>query len=238
MRKISFPGGYRFRRFDGEPRDKLISLEAPAKVFIPLSQGFGSSLKPLVKEGDKVSAGQTIARDDNIISSPIHSSVSGVVTSITEKNYFNREIYMAAIKTNGPQECKALEGASREWNKLPAPKIEELLYLSGATALDREGIPTHFRSSLINPEDVVDLIIHGVGSEAYNISLNTLLGGRNIYDFVEGIKILKVIMPKAKVHLALNKNEGQIIEKIKKLTTSFDNFFINSKALTPLEVII
>ena len=207
MRAKTFSGGYKFQRFDSCVQNELITLGNPDEVVIPLSQGFGTPSKSLVQVGDKVYAGQIIARDDDKISSPIHSSVEGTVLKIQKINYFKREVDMVFIKTINGSNSKKIEGATDKWDKLSNEKIEKLLYESGVTSLDREGIPTHSKSAIITPEEIEDLIIHGVGSEAYNLSLSVLLKGKNLFNFVEGIKILKKIMPKARIHLAINRDE-------------------------------
>lgn len=222
----TFPGGYSFKGFKGQPKDELISLGAPSKVIIPLSQGFGTFLGPLVKVGDNVHAGQIIARDDNKISSPAHSSINGKVVGIEKMNYFKREVTMAIIEGQGKEELERIEGHVQQWEKLSREQIEKILYVSGVTSLGREGIPTRFKTSIIGPWEVEDLIIHGVSSEIYNTSLELLLKGKDLYKFVEGIKILKKVMPQAVVHLALNKEKRSILEKVKKLTTSLDRFKI------------
>jgi len=224
VKEKTFRGGYSFKRFVGQPSEELAALAVPRKVMIPLAQGFGSPLEPQVKVGDKVAAGQIIARDDSKISSPIHASISGKVVGIEKRNYFKREVTMVMIEGDGAEDFQRLEGYSSNWEKLPSELLEELLYKSGVTSLDRQGIPTRFKSSLISPREVEDLIIHGIESEAYNTSLEVLLRGKGLYAFVEGIKILKTIMPQAKVHLALNRNRKEIIERVKKLTTNLENF--------------
>lgn len=227
MKAKTFPGGFWFRKYRGQPVDTLINIGVPSQVIIPLSQGFGSSCEPLVKKGDMVKAGQIIARDDASISSPIHSSANGNVRAVVKMNYFKREVGMVVIDTDGTDSIERLDGHSPAWEKLSAEQLEELLYLSGVTALDREGIPTRFRSSIIMPEEVEDLIIHGACSETYNISLELLLKGKNLFNFVNGIKILKKIMSKAHVHLALSKEKTDLIEKIQKLVSHMENFTIH-----------
>jgi Na(+)-translocating NADH:ubiquinone oxidoreductase A subunit len=222
----TFSGGYKFKRFQGQAQDRLDNLESPLSVAIPLFQGFGVSLEPKVSVGDKVSAGQIIASNDAKISSPVHSSISGRVSAIKKMNYFKREVTMVVIEADGSDDYKKLEGFSSRWGKLSSQQIQELLYKSGVTSLDREGIPTSFKTSIIGPNEVEDLIIHGVSSEAYNISLKVLLSGKNLFNFVEGIKILKKVMPKARVHLALSCKERKILERIKKLATGLDNLNI------------
>lgn len=216
----SFKGGYKFISFSGQPKNDLIEIDIPDKVIIPLRQGFGAEVKPLVKKGDRVFAGQIIGRDDDSISSPVHSSVNGIVEEVKKMNYFKREVTMVVIKSDKTKGYRNIEGCSADWEEMPNEKIEQILYLSGVTSLDREGIPTRFKSSIISPSDVKSLIIHGVGSEPYNISLDVLLGGKKLLHFVEGIKILKKIIPNAKVRLALNSHRRRLLEEVNKLTSN------------------
>ena len=64
--------------------------EKPIKVkrlVIALLQHIGAPAKPIVEKGDKVSAGQLIAKPaDDALSVGIHASLSGTVTQVTEKN--------------------------------------------------------------------------------------------------------------------------------------------------------
>ncbi|MDP2938906.1 MAG: 4Fe-4S dicluster domain-containing protein [Candidatus Omnitrophota bacterium] len=216
----SFKGGYKFINFSGQPKNDLIELAIPEKVIIPLRQGFGTEVKPLVKKGDMVFAGQIIGRDDEGVSSPVHSSVNGIVEDVKKMNYFKREVTMVVIKSDRTRDYHKIEGYCANWEQLDNEKIEKLLYLSGVTSLDREGIPTRFKSSIISSSDVKSLIIHGVGSEPYNISLDVLLGQKKLLHFVEGIKILKKIIPNAKVRLALNSHRKRLLEEVNKLTSN------------------
>ena len=65
--------------------------------------------------------------------------------------------------------------------------------MSGVTALDKGGIPSDNLSSVISPDEVENVIIHGAGSEAYNLSLSVLWEGKKLFNFIEGMKILKKV---------------------------------------------
>ena len=56
------------------------------KVRILLGQHIGAPASAVVKEGDKVQAGDVIAQPGNGLSVAIHASISGVVTEVTEKH--------------------------------------------------------------------------------------------------------------------------------------------------------
>ncbi|MFA4842518.1 MAG: 4Fe-4S dicluster domain-containing protein [Candidatus Omnitrophota bacterium] len=219
----TFKGGYRFKNYTGQAAAILQEAKIPSRVTIPLRQGFSTEVKPLVGIGDKVFAGQIIGRDDSSISSPVHSSVNGVVEGIKKFNYFKREIGMVIIRaTDESKEVRRLSGYAAEWWKLSNEQIEELIYLSGISSLDKEGIPTRFKSSIISTSDVKDLIIHGIGSEPYNISLELLLERKNFLHFFDGVKILKRIMPKCKVHLAINAHKRKLVEQLMKLSCELE----------------
>jgi Na(+)-translocating NADH:ubiquinone oxidoreductase A subunit len=211
----------------GQTRDTFAFSEVPARVMIPLLQGFGLPVTPTVEPGDRVYAGQIIGRDDKGISSPVHSSINGQVISIEKTNYFKREMSMVVIEGDVSGEYQRIEGHSAEWEKLSSEEIESLLYESGVTSLDREGIPTRFKTSVILPDEVENIIIHWAGSEIYNLSLDILLKGRSLYNFVQGLRILSRIMPRARVHIALNKEKKHIIERIEKLTSQLAKFTIH-----------
>lgn len=219
----SFKGGYEFRNYIGQAAPVLLEPQIPSRVIIPLNQGFGTEVKPQVKIGDHVFAGQVIARDDTVVCSPIHSSVNGVVEDIRRRNYFKRQVSMVLIRTtDSSREISRLSGYRPQWQELTNDKIEELVYSCGISSLDREGIPTHFKSSVISPEDVKHLIIHAVNSEPYNTSLDLLLRDANILNFFEGVKILKKIMPNSRVHLAINSRKRTIIEQLVKLSSQLE----------------
>ena len=58
----------------------------PKKVKINLTQSIGAPAVPCVKISDKVKLGDVIATaQENALSLPIHSSIDGIVTDITEK---------------------------------------------------------------------------------------------------------------------------------------------------------
>lgn len=219
----TFKGGFKFKRYIGQAKPVTVVNVIPSKVIIPLRQGFGTEVKPQVKVGDAVFAGQVIARDDNSISSPVHSSVNGIVEEIKRMNYFKRDINMVVIRTTNPSpDIPRFADYSQEWWKKENAELEKLIYISGVSSLDREGIPTRFKSSIISPDEVKHLIVHGVGSEPYNLSLGQLLEGKSLLHFFEGVKILKRIMPNCRVHLAVNAHQRKIIEQLEKLSSELE----------------
>ena len=216
----TFRGGYRFENFAGQPEGKIVSLPAPQTVIIPLRQGFGDEVQPVVKAGDRVKAGQIIGVDDGNISSPVHATISGHVRELPKKNYFRKDVTFVVIDGDGADESEDVGGPDyKNWESYTDEELESKLYLSGVTGLGKSGIPTRYRSSVIMPGDVEHLIIHGIGSEVYNVSVDRILEGRKMFAFVEGIRILKKLLPRAGVFLALNNGEKKLVEELRALTS-------------------
>ena len=59
-------------------------MTAPEYVYIPTSMHIGAPAEPIVKVGDSVKVGTLIAEQKGFISSPVHSSVSGTVSEISD----------------------------------------------------------------------------------------------------------------------------------------------------------
>ena len=207
-------GGCSFSGFQGYPLPRLEEESIPEKAIILLRQGISANLSPRVKKGDKVKAGEIIARNDDLLSSPIHASISGEVEEIKTISYQGQEIEAVVIRSDGSWEWKTLQGHSGNWEELSPEKIEELIYLSGASSLDREGVPTRFRSSFISPEDVEEVIIEGLECEPYSISLSFLLEGERLKHFQDGIRILKKILSRARFHIVLEKKRERLAEEL------------------------
>ena len=226
----NFQRGYEFKNFGGQPEEELIRLEIPARVTIPLAQGVGGEVAAVIKPGQKVGAGQIIGRDDELVSSPVHSSVNGEVVDIARIDHLGRETGAVIIDSDGTDGWQKIQGCSSAWEELPAKKIGELIYLSGASSAGKTGIPTAFNSSTITPEEVEDVIIQGVGSEVHNLSLEVLLQDERLSFFVEGVKILRKMMVKARFHLVLDRAQKSLVDKISQLLPTEDLIGISTVA--------
>ncbi|MHA2265367.1 MAG: 4Fe-4S dicluster domain-containing protein, partial [Candidatus Thorarchaeota archaeon] len=222
-----FSRGYEFRNFEGQPEDKLIQIEIPRSVTIPLRQGFGNEVAPLVEPDQKVAAGEIIGRDDESVSSPVHSSVNGRVVRIERIDYLGRETGVIFIESDRARDWKRLKGYSSKWEDLSPERIDELIYLSGTSSSGRAGIPTRFNSSVIASDEVESVIIQGVDSEVHNLSLDVLLQSGRLLHFIEGLKILKKVMARARFHLALRRSQKSLLGEVSQslLTENSINFF-------------
>ncbi|MFR8126658.1 MAG: hypothetical protein ACLU8J_07035 [Acutalibacter sp.] len=60
------------------------TMPPPEKVILPMQQHIGAPCIPTVKKGDHVYVGTVVGDSDAYVSAPVHASVSGTVTEITQ----------------------------------------------------------------------------------------------------------------------------------------------------------
>jgi electron transport complex protein RnfC len=92
-----------FKRGVNPPKNKHHTNKLPITEILPepgehmryaLKQHIGEPCVPVVKTGERVYTGQKIADSDARISSPVHSSVSGIVRGFTDTmTVFGRASY-------------------------------------------------------------------------------------------------------------------------------------------------
>ena len=70
--------------FKHSAESETVKLPMPDKVVISMAQHLGAPCTPTVKVGDKVKIGDVIGSSEAAMSAPVHSSISGTVTAITD----------------------------------------------------------------------------------------------------------------------------------------------------------
>ncbi|MBM3331309.1 4Fe-4S dicluster domain-containing protein [candidate division WOR-3 bacterium] len=210
----TFGGGLRFRHYAGQPQADVETPGLPRRVVIPMLQGYGVPLEPLVKPGERVFAGQVIGRDDATVSSPVHATISGTVAQITRVTVRGREVAAAIIDGDGTDAWTRLDGASPDWQSLGPETIEDLLYRSGVTGLAREGIPTRYRSAVIGPESVRHVIVTLVGADVFKPNPAVLLGESELPGFATGLAILGRVLPNAGFHVAVSDEASVLVRSL------------------------
>jgi len=189
----------------GDYGDFVEKVELPDKVIIPLKQGFSAETDCLVIKGERVRAGQIIGRDDHTWSSPVHSSINGVVEHFATFTEGAEPHYGVLIRRDHSDErgYTPLPGAGSA-DKSPY-EIGDLLYLAGVTALGSSGIPSSHHTSDLDLKDVKSLVVNGLSGEPFSLPQEQLLYGRE-KEFMTGLSLLmKLLGLEDDVHIVLKK---------------------------------
>lgn len=142
----------------------------PPQLVLPLSQHAGAAANPVVRVGDRVLRGQTIAQGEGYVSLPVHASSSGTVTAIEDRAVPHPSGLMApciVIDTDGRDEPLATPEwpATADWQTLTPEQLRERVRIAGIAGLGGAAFPSHIK---LNPGRPIDLLIlNGAECEPY-----------------------------------------------------------------------
>lgn len=193
----------------------------PARVKIPMSMTMGAPCQPLVKAGDTVKVGQKIGDSDAAFSVPIHSSVSGTVTAVSDYRTVSGTVCKAVeIETDGQQTVSEEVKPPVVTDK---DSFIQAVRESGACGLGGAGFPTHIK---LNPKTPVDtLVINAAECEPY-ITADYREMIENSADVIGGIKLVQSQLGIKSVKLAIEANKPEAIKKFTKMAEDDDSIDI------------
>ena len=193
---------------------KVKFLPVPTEVNIPMSMHSGTPAKPVVRLGDVVKVGQLIGEAAGFVSAPIHSSVSGVVKSINERDLITgKEATSITITSDGKQEL---------YEGLTPPTVTTLQEFldavkdSGSAGLGGAGFPTAAKLTIKDIDKLDYILINGAECEPYATSDTRSMVGAS--DFIRiGIELLVRFFKPKKVYVCIEDNKPQAIAEMREI---------------------
>ena len=191
------------------------TMPPPEKVILPMQQHIGAPCIPTVKKGDHVYVGTVVGDSEAYVSAPVHASVSGTVTEITQ-----------VMLTGGQMTQAVVVGSDGKMEKDPAiappPPIttkEELAKAAraaGLVGLGGAGFPAHVKLNVPEGKTIDTLLVNVAECEPYVTSdhREALENGRNVLD---GVYHVKEILGVQRVIIAVEDNKPDVIQKLSEI---------------------
>ena len=200
----------------GTENCETVTLPVPEKVKISMSQHMGAPCVPLVKKGDTVTVGQKIGDSDAFMSCPIHSSVSGMVSNISEMVLANgKSCKVVEI------DCDGLQTVSEDVKPPVATDKQTLVKAireSGCCGLGGAGFPTHIKLNYDENKTKIDsLVINAAECEPY-ITSDYREMIENPDGVLEGIKLIQKTLGIENVYIGIEDNKPKAIEMLTQKT--------------------
>lgn len=195
---------------------KTVDFPLPKSVIIPMSQNMGAPCNCLVNKGDTVTVGMKIGDSDAFMSAPIHSSVSGTVTDVTDYLMPGGAVCKAAvIATDGAQ---TLSPDIKPPSITDRKSLIEAVRNSGLTGLGGAGFPTHVKLSYDPEKTPVDtLVINAAECEPYITSdFREMIESPD--DIIGGIQLIRLYMNIPDCKICIESNKPEAIELLRKKT--------------------
>ncbi len=227
MKTRTFKGGV--HPYDG----KELSCDSPITRLSPkgeltylMSQHIGAPAKPIVKSGDRVLVGQTIAEAGGFVSADICASVSGTVKKVGPVITGNGDEVMAVIVEND-NEYEAVEGLgeARDYEKLSKDEIREAIKHAGLVGMGGAGFPTSVKLAVKDDSKIDYVIVNGAECEPY-ITCDYRLMIEQTEKAVLGLKILLKLFENSKGVFAIESNKPLGIQKLSEAVTGSERMYV------------
>lgn len=221
------PKGYKFLT-SGQ---KIRAISPEGEMVYPLQQHIGVTAIPEVAVGDRVLAGQKIARAGGFVSAPIHSAVSGTVKAIQPRTTASGETQNAIVIENDgldlwiDDKCRPHDPTQEEpslkelLEKYPLDAytpdtIRDAIREAGIVGLGGAGFPAAVKLTPKDSNAIAYLIINAAECEPYLTSDDRLMQERT-HALIYACALMLRLFPHAKCLIGIEKNKKQAIASLR-----------------------
>ncbi len=218
------PGQWRFHGGLHLPEHKQEStrlpvgeMPLPRRLVLPLQQHIGEPAEPLVTPGERVLAGQMIARPQGYVSVPIHASSSGTVVEIGEQPVPHPSGLPApciVIETDGKDEWKECCQPTDDYRSLDPSTLRNFIRQAGIVGLGGAGFPSFIKMNPGPDRRIELLVINGAECEPY-ITCDDMLMRSRPMDLVQGIEILMHAIQAPRCLIGIEDNKPEAIAALR-----------------------
>jgi len=187
----------------------------PDELVLPLRQHTGKPARAIVKPGDRVERGDTLAEADGWVSTPIHASAAGTVEEIRLWPHADGS-YAPAVRLRvdrySPQAPRSR--VVPDWEALTPAELIGAIRAAGLVGLGGAAFPTHVKLS--PPKDVTidTILVNGCECEPYLTSDH-----RTMVEYPErvqrGIRIMMRCLGVRRALIGVERNKPDAVEAIR-----------------------
>ena len=209
---LTFKGGtHPYEGKEMSENSAIVELKPGKELVFPLSQHIGAPAVPVVNIGDRVLAGQMIAKKAGFVSANIHSSVSGIVKKIEPRLLATGGKANSIIIENDGQYEMAPKINEKPVSELKPDDIRAIIDEAGIVGMGGAGFPTSVKLTPKNPEKIDTIIVNGAECEPYLTS-----DYRRMIEqpdkLVKGLKAVLSLFPGAKGYVGIESNKPEAIK--------------------------
>lgn len=187
-------------------------IPAPKTVILSTAQHIGAPATPVVKAGDEVFVGTTVAEATGFVSSPVHSSVSGTVKKIEKiLTAQGKEVDAVIIESDGNMTKDA---------SVAPPEITDLASFvsavrnSGVVGLGGAGFPTAVKLDAIGKGIIKRIVVNGAECEPFITSdTRTMLDKTDL--LVEAVNLFSRFCDFEEIVFGVEKNKPAAIAALR-----------------------
>lgn len=190
--------------------DSVTIYNKPKYIYIPLINGNNQEVISLVKKGDYVKKGSTVAKTKGDLSIPLFSSVSGTVIDTVLGYCFNGK-KVPCIQIENDFLDTQVDYQPQPIATLTKETFVTILREKGIVGLGGSAFPTYRKYASANK--IKTLIVNAVECEPY-ITADYMLFKTHVEEILEGIDLMMRIQEIEEAYIAIKVNTDELKEII------------------------
>jgi electron transport complex protein RnfC len=197
-----------------------------SEMIFPLVQHLGVPCEPIVSVGQRVLLGEKIGDSNAFISSPVHTSVSGIVKEIRpHMTVMGTIVNSIIIENDGELQEHENIKPGKNYNEFSREEILTTIREAGIVGLGGAGFPTHVKLSPPPGKNVDIVIVNGSECEPYLTTDNRVMIEESDR-VVTGLQIILKTLPNARGIIAIEDNKPEAIESLQKACENIPNITV------------
>lgn len=186
------------------------------ELIVPLSQHLGKPSIPIVREGQEVVRGETIAKPDGFVSVAMHAPVSGVVKKIALAPSIGGAMVLSVYLRPHPASSQEVaDGEPCDVETATPDEIISAIQHAGVVGLGGAAFPTHVKLKIPEDKYLDTLIVNGIECEPYLTTDHRVMLEQTA-DIFMGVRYLLRATGANRAIIALEANKRDAVEVLRK----------------------
>jgi len=184
-----------------------------------------------VNKKDEVKTGQVIGKASGFISSPVHSSVTGIVKEIgLNMNHLGVRIPTVRIQRTGDDDWQYLT-IPDNWQLASSEELNRVVFEAGIVGMGGAAFPSHVKLSPLLEKPVDSFILNGCECEPY-LTCDHRIMLEQTDKILTGMAIIMKMLAAKQGFIGIEKNKPDAIKKMREQVKAGDYPF----KVVPLKV--
>lgn len=182
------------------------------RYVLPLSQHTGAPCVPVVRTGERVVRGQTIAEPGGFVSTTLHAPVTGRVAAVAPRMHPNGRLVEAIEIEADPFSTQELEGRlpAVDWRTASDEEFIAQVQRAGIVGMGGAAFPTHVKYKLPEGRRIRRLVVNGCECEPFLTADHRVMVERPV-DVIRGSRILAARLGVEEVTIGVELNKPDAI---------------------------
>ncbi len=205
-------------------------LPLPKQAVLYATQHLGAPSTVVVAKGDKIKAGQLISKGEAFISANLHSPYSGVVNKVdlvSDLSGYKKMAIVIDVEGDEWEEDINLNPDIQRDINLSSTQIIEKIKEKGIVGLGGACFPTHVKYLVPQGKKAEYMLINAAECEPY-ISIDNRVMLERTEEFLIGACILRKALNLSTVHIGVEHNKPEAIQKLKEVANTFSGIEIHT----------